>query len=150
MRWIAFVAMLIAGFANAQSDRAPAYPAKPLRIICNAAPGGVPDVAARLIADKLTVSMGQAVIVENRPGALGTIATAQLAKAAPAGAPKAIIDRIATEIGRAVDHPDVKNRLASMGMDAVTDSSPEAFGTLFRAEFARWGKVIKEAGIRVE
>ncbi len=56
------------------------YPAKPIRIIASAAAGAPPDFVARTMAQYLTTALGQQVIVENRPGAGGTIATAAAAK----------------------------------------------------------------------
>ncbi|MBN9050233.1 MAG: tripartite tricarboxylate transporter substrate binding protein [Rhizobiales bacterium] len=56
-----------------------------IRLIVTFAPGGGVDVVARLIADRLTTSLGQTVIVENRPGAAGIIAGRQVASAEPNG-----------------------------------------------------------------
>ena len=56
------------------------YPAKPIRIIASAAAGAPPDFVARTMAQYLTTALGQQVIVENRPGAGGTIATAAAAR----------------------------------------------------------------------
>jgi tripartite-type tricarboxylate transporter receptor subunit TctC len=61
------------------------YPARPVRIIVTFAPGGPTDVAARLIAQKLSESLGRQFYVENVAGASGNIGTAQAAKAAPDG-----------------------------------------------------------------
>ena len=62
-----------------------AYPAKPVRIIVTVAPGGGNDFVARLAGQKLGERLGQQFIVDNRPGAAGTIGTALAAKAAPDG-----------------------------------------------------------------
>ena len=70
----------IAGSAAAQS-----YPAKPVRLLSGFPAGGANDYHARVLAQKLTESFGQTVIVENRGGAGGTIAADAIAKAAPDG-----------------------------------------------------------------
>jgi tripartite-type tricarboxylate transporter receptor subunit TctC len=61
------------------------YPTKPIRLVVPYPAGGVVDFVARQIGQKMTVSMGQPVVVENRVGAGGTIATEATAKAAPDG-----------------------------------------------------------------
>jgi tripartite-type tricarboxylate transporter receptor subunit TctC len=76
-------AMLIA-FA-APAALAQAYPTKPIRFIVGFLPGGGSDIFARLIAQSLTERMGQQVVVENRPGAGGTIATEAVVRSAPDG-----------------------------------------------------------------
>lgn len=62
-----------------------AYPNKPVRLVIPAAPGGGTDTLGRLIARKLSLGLGQSVIVENRGGAGGNIATGLVAKSAPDG-----------------------------------------------------------------
>ena len=73
------LATLPVGTAQAQ------LPTRTIKILVSIPPGGAPDLAARLLAQKLTERLGQAVIVENRPGANGNIAGDAVAKAAPDG-----------------------------------------------------------------
>jgi tripartite-type tricarboxylate transporter receptor subunit TctC len=67
------------------SSAAAAWPEKPITIIVPAAPGGTTDIASRIIAKKLTASLGQQVLVDNRAGAAGIIGTQVAARAAPDG-----------------------------------------------------------------
>ena len=64
---------------------AQAYPAKPVKLIVPFAPGGFTDVVARILGQKLSVSMGQQFVIENKAGAGSTIGTEFVAKAAPDG-----------------------------------------------------------------
>jgi tripartite-type tricarboxylate transporter receptor subunit TctC len=68
---------------------------------------------------------------------------------APAGTPKEITLRLSSEIGRILRQPDVVERLTAEGAEPVA-SSPEAFGEYLRAELARWSRIGREAGIRIE
>jgi len=80
---IGFVPLLL--FALSAGASAQDYPAKPIRLVVPYPAGGVVDVVARQIGQKMTVSMGQTIVVENRVGAGGTIATEATAKSAPDG-----------------------------------------------------------------
>lgn len=80
MRFLLLAASLVATLAAAQS-----YPTKPVRFLVGYAPGGATDINARIVAQKLTDIWRQQVVVENRPGASGTIAAELAAKAAPDG-----------------------------------------------------------------
>jgi tripartite-type tricarboxylate transporter receptor subunit TctC len=77
---IAFVAISMSGIAAAQT-----YPTKSIRLIVPFAPGGATDTFSRALAQELTQTLGQSVIVENRPGAGTTIAADVVAKAPPDG-----------------------------------------------------------------
>src|SRR5204862_2503938 len=74
-------ALLLSGFAWAQGDEPRDYPNRPLRIVVGFTPGGGPDVTARHIAQRLGETFKQPVIVENKPGAGGTVAAALVARA---------------------------------------------------------------------
>lgn len=78
LRRLAFTACAAVAPALAHAD---AYPSHPITIIVPAPPGGAIDIIARLVGQKLTESMGQGVVVENRPGASNNLGTALLAHA---------------------------------------------------------------------
>ncbi|NNU44441.1 Bug family tripartite tricarboxylate transporter substrate binding protein [Ramlibacter montanisoli] len=78
---VALAATLIAGGALAQS----AWPTKPIRMVVPFTAGSVTDIVGRTIAESMGKSLGQPVIIENKPGAGGTIGAAQVAKSDPDG-----------------------------------------------------------------
>jgi tripartite-type tricarboxylate transporter receptor subunit TctC len=84
MAWIvsAVTALLVLCAAPATAQN---YPGKPIHILVPYAPGGITDIAARIVGAKLTEAWGQQVVVENRPGGNGFIAMSAGAKAAPDG-----------------------------------------------------------------
>jgi tripartite-type tricarboxylate transporter receptor subunit TctC len=79
------LAMACAALAALPAHAQDNYPSKPIRMIVPLAAGSAVDVAARLLAQKMSVNMGQTVIVENIVGAAGVIGAGQVAKAAPDG-----------------------------------------------------------------
>ncbi|MDE2615671.1 MAG: tripartite tricarboxylate transporter substrate binding protein [Burkholderiales bacterium] len=72
--------LLSAGLALAQ-----AYPSKPIRIVVPFTPGSATDIMARIVGEKLGTAWGQTVIVDNKPGAGGTVGSAFVAKSEPDG-----------------------------------------------------------------
>jgi tripartite-type tricarboxylate transporter receptor subunit TctC len=98
--------------ANAQAQ---SFPNRSITIVVPATPGGTIDVIARLLAEKLTISMGQSVVVENKPGASNNLGTAFVAKAPPDGYTLAIC---------ASSHATNKFLFKSMPFDPVTDFEP--------------------------
>ncbi len=71
--------------ASALSMAASNYPTKPIKMIVGFSPGGFTDVVARLLSSELEKTLHQTVVVENKPGAAGTIAAEMVARAAPDG-----------------------------------------------------------------
>ncbi len=83
MPWIvSVIALVVFWAASAQAQN---YPTKPIHILVPYAPGGITDIAARILGAKLTEAWGQQVVVENKPGGNGFIAMTAGAKAAPDG-----------------------------------------------------------------
>jgi len=107
----AIVALSVVSSAFAQK-----YPTKSIKIIAPFAPGGGVDTVARLIADPLSKALGQPVIVENRPGAAGTIG-ATLAANAPADGHTLLLGTIST-------HGIAPSLYASLPYDAQKDFAP--------------------------
>jgi len=85
MKTIPKALVVLLAFAAAAFAQAQVFPAKPVRILVGYAPGGGVDTTARFMAAALTESWSTQVLVENRPGAAGNIATELAAKAAPDG-----------------------------------------------------------------
>jgi tripartite-type tricarboxylate transporter receptor subunit TctC len=83
LRRVALLGCILGGAASAAL--AQAYPNKPIKLIVPFAPGGFTDVVARILGQKLSVSLGQPFVIENKAGAGSTIGTDFVAKAAPDG-----------------------------------------------------------------
>jgi tripartite-type tricarboxylate transporter receptor subunit TctC len=81
----AFVLLMAMGASWASAQTAGAYPNRPIKLIVTVPPGGAADFIARLLASKLATSMGQPVVVENKAGASGSVASDFVAKSAPDG-----------------------------------------------------------------
>ena len=101
---------------------------KPVRIIVGFAPGGTADLIARVVADKIKESIGQPVIVDNRPGAIGRIAAEAVKNAAPDGTTIMVMP-----IGpMAVVPHSTKN----LNYDPLKDFAPVALGATFQFAIA--------------
>lgn len=223
------IAVAAAGFAGAQSEN---YPGKPVRLISPFPPGGSVDLVARLVASKLSESLGQQIVVDNRSGASGNIGAELTARAAPdgytlmvhtipfvantflatmsgevgvaftnisetsvhvnakrlralgvssirrsaalpdvptiaesglpgyefvawhgmlapKGTPRAIVALLNEKLKATMASPDQSRRFEQRGLDVIA-SSPEEFSAHLKNELNKWGKVIKERGMRAE
>jgi tripartite-type tricarboxylate transporter receptor subunit TctC len=79
------VALGVATFATAAQPQEQNYPSRPVHVLAAAAPGGNPDVLARLLSQRLSEVLGQPFVVENVPGAGGILAAKRIAEAQPDG-----------------------------------------------------------------
>jgi tripartite-type tricarboxylate transporter receptor subunit TctC len=92
MRFTTLVFCMVAAFAAAAQDN---YPAKPVKVLVPYAPGGATDIIARIVAQRLTESLKESFVVENRPGANGNIALEATAKA-PADGYTLLVGNVST------------------------------------------------------
>jgi tripartite-type tricarboxylate transporter receptor subunit TctC len=95
---------------------AQAYPTKQIRIVVGYAPGGTTDIIARVLANRLTTTMGQPVIVENRAGAGGNIGAELVARSAP--------DGYTLQLGTAGNMTVNPSIYPNMSFDTVRDFQP--------------------------
>ncbi len=102
---------MLCGAAHAQG-----YPAKPIKMIVPYAAGGTTDVLARIVADKLTQSLGQTVLIEYKPGAGGTIGAEAAARSAP--------DGYTIVMGAPGSHSTATSLYAKLPYDPVKDFAP--------------------------
>jgi tripartite-type tricarboxylate transporter receptor subunit TctC len=84
-RWIQSVLIVVGVATGTGAMSQQAYPNKPLKIVVPFGAGGVADLTARTVAQKLGENMGQSIVIENKPGAGGVVATDAVAKSAPDG-----------------------------------------------------------------
>lgn len=118
---LAAVATLSAQAALAQAD---GYPNRPLRIVVGFAPGGSNDIVARLLAERLSKSLGQPAIVENKPGAGGAVAAA-FVKSQPADGYTLLVGASgAMVVGPAIGAPATYDTLADFEPISVLGTFP--------------------------
>ena len=124
----ALTALAMAAPLPARAQDRGAWPSRPVRIIVPWAPGGGVDVIARRLAARLSETLGQPFIVENRTGAAGTIGMGEVARAALAG-------------------EEMQRGLMAQGL-TPSGLGRAGFAQLVRDETLRWGLVATRAGIR--
>lgn len=83
--WISALVLSLGALPGLAAAADANWPSKPLRVIVPFGPGSSPDVVARIVTDQASKSLGQTIVVENRPGASGNIGTQAIARAAPDG-----------------------------------------------------------------
>ena len=117
MRKPLFLAAFFTGALAIGSAAAQTYPAKPIRIIVPFTPGSATDVMGRLVSERLNAAWGQPVIVDNKPGAGGSIGIREGARADPDGYTLVLVSS-----GHAVNHVLYKD----LGYDTLKDFSAVA------------------------
>jgi tripartite-type tricarboxylate transporter receptor subunit TctC len=119
---------------------------------------GVPNALAQVPAGRLralavTTAKRTAMLPDvptmQEAGVPGYDASVWLALLAPAGTPPEIVARLNTEIAKVMNSPDAHKALVEAGVEP-TPSTPEEMSTYMVREMARWGKVVKEAGVKLE
>lgn len=111
-------ALLAVTAVVALAAQAQTYPNRPIKLMVGFEPGGNTDVVARVVAQKLSERIGQQVIVENKAGAAGTIATGEAARAAP--------DGYTLTMGTTTTHAIAPSAYKSLSYDPAADFEPIA------------------------
>jgi tripartite-type tricarboxylate transporter receptor subunit TctC len=123
---------VVASVALALPASAQQYPTRTVRLVVPFAAGGTGDIVARVLADRLASSLGQSVVVENRPGATGAIGAKAVASAAPDGH-----TLLVGQTGEmAINHHWSK----ALGYDPVADFEPVALATIVPLALVAPGK----------
>jgi len=122
-----------------------------VQLVFSSAPTAIPQVKAGKIRALAVTTLKRSAHLPDLPtiseaGLPGYEADNWYGVAVPARTPRAIIDRLNTEVVRALNMPDVKQLLFNQGLEVAT-GTPEAFGTYMKSEDIKWAKVIKDAGI---
>jgi tripartite-type tricarboxylate transporter receptor subunit TctC len=138
----------VTAFALAGPAQAPSYPTRPITLVVPFAPGGSASVAARSVADKIGELLGQQVVIDNRGGAGGTVATRAVAKAPPDG--YTLLMTTSATVGTApalFSHLgyDPRNDFATVGLIAATPNLISVHPTFPARTLAEWIKVGQEA-----
>lgn len=112
-----------------------------------------PQVRAGRLRGLAVTSPGRSPSFPDLPAIAETVAGYEVVNwfgvVAPAGTPKGIVARVNQALNAALAGPGFRSRLTAQGADAV-GGTPERFGRVIRADFAKWAKVVKESGARVE
>ena len=109
---------MLSHFSVSRTVAAQPYPTRTVRIVVPATPGGAIDLIARTLAEKLTTSLGQPVVVENKPGASNNLGTDFVAKSPPDGYTLVIV---------ASSHATNKHLFKQMPFDPIKDFEPVVY-----------------------
>jgi tripartite-type tricarboxylate transporter receptor subunit TctC len=118
------LALLLTGLTLAAPAGAQSYPAKPIRLLVPFPAGGATDILSRALSQELAKKLGQSIVVDNRPGAGGTIGADAAAKAAPDGYTLLLTTSSTHSIGPAINPKMPYNAEADFTPIAYVASSP--------------------------
>jgi tripartite-type tricarboxylate transporter receptor subunit TctC len=116
--WLKLAAVAAALAIGSQLAMAQSYPNRPIKIVVPATTGGAIDLIARVLAEKMSVSLGQQVVVDNKPGASNNLGTDLVAKSPPDGYTLVIV---------ASSHATNKHMFKSLPYDPVKDFEPVVY-----------------------
>ena len=85
----------------------------------------------------------------NELGVTGFDAGAWLGLLAPAGTPKPIVEKLNRELNAILDEPETQKRLLAMGAE-ILKGTPDQFATHMKTEYTKWGKLVRETGVKIE
>jgi tripartite-type tricarboxylate transporter receptor subunit TctC len=152
---IALAVGLVAGAAPLSAET---YPARPVKIIVSTSPGGITDIAARILGAHITDRTGQPVVIDDRAGASGNIAMEAVARAAPDGYtlgfastgnitinPNAVVDALIGYTRSVRNDPDAKWWLESNYIEPL-DLTAAGFAALVKADAVKWERIVRDTG----
>jgi tripartite-type tricarboxylate transporter receptor subunit TctC len=117
-------------------------------------PGALPHIQAGRMSPLAVSGARRAPVLPNVPtvaeaGVPGYEATTWYPILAPAGTPRAIVEKLNADLNGIVTAPDMKERFQAMGVDAI-GSTPEALAAHIKSELTKWAKVVQLSGARVD
>ncbi len=117
-------------------------------------PTALPQIRAGKVKGLAVTTPQRSSAIPNLPtvveaGVPGYDLTIWLGFFAPAGTPREAIAKVNAELARVLRTPEMRDRLAQQGVDTIIDT-PEEFGTYVREEIARWGKVVRDSGAKLD
>jgi tripartite-type tricarboxylate transporter receptor subunit TctC len=153
--WIKAIILstMSAGTAYAQ------YPDHPIHLLVPYPPGGLIDTMARTMQEPLSKALGQPVIVDNKPGAAGAIATRSVAQASPDGytlifgnnGPSALLPLVQKDkaLSDVLAQQNMQDRFHSYGANAAA-TSPEELARRIAEEVPKWRNIVETAHITAQ
>ena len=169
-----FVVAALAAVPPVQAQTA--YPNKTITIVVPTAAGGANDAMARVIAQRLGPLLGQTVIIDNKAGGNGTIASEAVARSAPDGhtlmlgyiathgmnpalqwyaifapanTPRPIVDKLNKTLNEVLADKEIVKRMQEHGADVQT-GTPEQLGALVKSELVKWKRVAQAAELTAD